>query len=44
VFPQTVTDDDGSFFDKMRDNTAADTLEDTNIDVVLIGRDGTPVK
>ena len=44
VFPQTVTDDDGSFFDRMRDNTAADTLEDTNIDVVLIGRDGTPVK
>jgi hypothetical protein len=42
VFPEEVTDD-GGLFDKVRHNTVADLLADTDAQVVLIDAHGKPV-
>ena len=43
VFPQAV-EDDGGLFDKVRHNTVADLLAETNAEVVLIDAQGNPVR
>jgi hypothetical protein len=42
VFPEEIRDD-GDLLDKVRHNTVADLLADTDARVVLIDRQGNPV-